>query len=76
MRDRDLDGFNVQLFRELDGVLDGLASLAWQAENKVAVHDQAELVAVLGELAGMLQGRTLFDVLQNLLIAGFVPDDK
>ena len=38
--------------------------------------DQAQLVTVLGELAGMLEGRALLDVLQNLLIAGFVAHDE
>src|SRR5208283_4143089 len=61
---------------ELDRVLDGFARFAGQAKNEVAVHDQAELVAILGELAGALNGGTLLDVLENLLIAGFVADDK
>ena len=50
--------------------------LAGQAEDEIAVNDQAELVAILGELAGALDGGALLDVLQNLRIAGFVADDQ
>jgi hypothetical protein len=44
--DGDLDGLAVELLGELDGVADRLAGLAGQAEDEVAVDDQAELVAV------------------------------
>ena len=40
------------------------------------MDDQSQLVAILGELAGALDGGTLLDVLQNLLIARFVADDQ
>ena len=40
------------------------------------MHDEAKLVAILGELAGALDGRTFLDVLENLLISGLVADDK
>ena len=76
MRHRDLDGFDVQFLGEVDGVVDGLAGLARQAQDEVAVDDQAQLVAILGELAGALDGRALLDVLQDLLIAGFIADDQ
>jgi hypothetical protein len=33
------------------------------------VHDQTQLVAVLGELAGALNGGPLLDVLEDLLVA-------
>ena len=45
MRDRNLDGFHVELFGEIDGAADGFAAFARQAENEVAVDDQAELLA-------------------------------
>ncbi len=69
MRDRNLNRFDVKFFGELDRVLDRLSRLARQAENEISVHDQAKLVAILGELAGTLDGRALLDVLQDLLIA-------
>ena len=47
-----------------------------QTENEVAMDDQSELLAVLGELARALDGRALLDVLQDLLIARLVADDE
>src|SRR5580704_10002497 len=40
------------------------------------MNHQAQLVTILGELAGALDGRAFFDVLQNLLVAGFVANDQ
>ena len=37
---------------------------------------QAQLLAILGELARPLHGGALLDVLQNLRVAGFVADDQ
>ena len=50
--DGDLNGFDVQFLGEVDGVADGLAGFAGQTEDEVAVDDQPELVAVLGEVRG------------------------
>ena len=52
---------------EVDGVADGLAGLAGQAEDEVAVDDEAELVAVALEVEGTLDGGALLDVLEDLL---------
>jgi hypothetical protein len=49
--DGNLNGFNVQRLGEVDRVLDRLLGLAGQAEDEVAVDGEAEVVAVLGELA-------------------------
>ena len=37
MRDRNLDGFDVQLLGEIDGLAQGLAGFAGQADDEVAV---------------------------------------
>ncbi len=52
------------------------SSLAGQAQDEVAVDHQAELVAIFGELAGAFNGCAFLDVLQNLLVAGFVAHDE
>jgi hypothetical protein len=69
MSDGNLNGFDVQLLREVDGGANAFLGLAGQAKYEVPVHDQAELPAILGELAGALYGGTLLDVLQNLRVA-------
>src|SRR5579872_4312455 len=76
VRHRDLDGFDVQFLGELDRVLDGLARFARQAENEVAVNDQPELVAILGELARAFDRGAFLDVLQDLRIPGLITDDQ
>ena len=76
MRDRDLNGFDVQLLGEVDGVADGFLGLAGQAEDEVAVDHQSELVAILGELARTFDGGALLDVLQDLRIARFIAHDQ
>ena len=57
-------------------LLDGLVRFAGQSEDEVAVDDEAELVAILGELPGTLDGCALLDVLQNLRVAGLVAHDQ
>ena len=76
VRHRNLDGFHVEFLGEVDGAANGLLGLAGQAEDEVAVDDQAELLAVLGELARALDGGALLDVLQNLRVARLVADDE
>ncbi len=49
---------------------------ARQTDDEVAVNDQAQLLAVRREAARHVDGRALLDVLQDLLIAGFVADDE
>ena len=50
--------------------------LARQAEDEGAVDGDAELVAILGEALGDLDAHALLDVVQDLLIAGFVADEQ
>ena len=76
MGDGNLDGFDVQLFGEIDGPADGFAAFAGETKDKISVHHQAKLVAILGELAGTLDGGALLDILQNLLVAGFIAHDQ
>src|SRR6202011_801182 len=65
----NLDGLDIQFFRKLDGVADGLPSLTRQSQNEVSMDDQAQLVTILGELTSPFNGRAFLDVLQNLLVA-------
>ena len=50
--------------------------LAGQAEDEGAVDLDAQLVAVLGELAGDLDPHALLDVVQDLLVAALVADQQ
>ena len=76
MGDGDLDGLAVERLGEVDGVADRLLGLAGQAEDEVAVDDEAEVVAVLDEVARALDGGALLDVLEDLRVAGLVADDQ
>ena len=75
-RERHLDGVRVDLLGEAYRLLDRLLGLARQAENERAVDDDAEIVAILGEAASDVDPHALLDVVKNLLIAGFVPDQQ
>ena len=74
--DGDLDGLAVELLGEVDGVADGFLGLAGEAEDEVAVDDEAEVVAVLDEVACALDGGALLDVLEDLRVAGLEADDE
>ena len=74
--DGDLNGLAVELLGEVDGVADGLAGLAREAEDEVGVDDEAEVVAVLDEVAGALDGCALLDIFEDLGIAGLEADNE
>src|SRR5207247_2242794 len=69
MSDRNLNRLRVEFFGELHRALDRLRRLAWKPDDKITVHDYAELLAVFHELAGLLDARALLDVLEDLWIA-------
>ena len=73
---RRLDGVRVDALGEGDRLLDRLPGLAGQADDEGAVDGDAEVVAILGELLGHLDAHALLDVVQNLLVAGFVADEE
>ena len=50
--------------------------LARQPEDEGAVDHDAELVAVLGEASRDVDAHALLDVVQDLLVAGFVADQQ
>ncbi len=50
--------------------------LARQPEDEGAVNLDAEFVAVLGEALGHVDQHALLDVVQDLLVAGFVADHE
>src|SRR5690349_20971041 len=51
MCDRDLDRFAIELFREVDRLLNGLFGLPRQSKNEIAVNGDTKLLAVLDESA-------------------------
>src|SRR4030095_11400006 len=69
--DRNLNGFAVQLLCKLHRALNGLLSLAGQANDEISVDDNTQALAVLHEFQPLLDRRTLFYVLQNLWISRF-----
>ena len=75
-RQRHLDGVRIDLRGEADGLLDGLLRLARQAEDEGAVDLDPQLVAVAGEALRHLDAHALLDVVQDLLVAAFVPDKQ
>src|SRR6266404_8075411 len=74
--ERDLDRVRVDLGGEADGFLDGFLGLAGQAEDEGAVDDNTELVAILGKPLRDVDAHALLDVVEDLLITGFVPDEE
>ena len=76
MRQRYLDGVHIQLLGEIDGAPNGFFGLARQAEDEVAVNDEAEFLAVPGEVPRPFDGRALLNVLEDLLIARLVAHDQ
>src|SRR6476659_1084325 len=63
---RDLNRFAVKLLGKLEGALDGLGRLPWQPDDKIAVHHDAQPLAVLHKHSGLFDGRTFLDILKNL----------
>src|SRR5215831_10856015 len=66
---RDLNRFAVKLLGKLEGALDGLGRLPWQPDDKIAMHHDAQPLAVLHKRSGLFDGRTFLDILKNLRIA-------
>src|ERR1039458_9971532 len=65
------------MFRsELDGTPDGFLGFAGQTEDEVAVNDEAEFLAVPGEVPRPFDGRALLNVLEDLLVARLVAHDQ
>src|SRR5690349_6838694 len=61
--DGNLNRLHVQLFGKIDGTADRLAALARQAKDEVAMHEEAQLLRVFGELARAFHGGALLNVL-------------
>src|SRR6267142_876102 len=76
MCQRNLNRFAVQLLGEINRLLDRFLGLTGQTDDEVTVHLDANLLAVLHELARHINSRALLDVLQDLRIAGFKANDK
>ena len=62
---RNLNGFYVEGLGEVDRILNRLFCLAREAKDKVAMNDEAEVVAILGEGPRPLDSRAFLDVLQG-----------
>ncbi len=76
MSHRYLNGLDVKFLRERNRILDGLAGFPGKSQDKVAVNYQPEFVGVFCKLASTLNRCPFFNVLQDLLVAGFVADDQ
>ena len=74
--DRDLNRLAIKPFRKFDGVADRFSGLSGKAEDEVAVDDEAKFVAIARKVQRTLHGGPLPDVLEDLRVAGFVPDNK
>ena len=72
----NLNRLAIQFLGVVDGLLDGLFGFAGKADDEIAVHVNADLLAVLHEGAAHFHGRALFHVLQDLRVAGFEADDQ
>src|SRR5271154_5356279 len=75
MRHRNLNRLAIELLREINGALNGLVRFPRQPDNEIAVNVDADFLAILHEVASHLSRSALFDVLQNLRIARFEPDN-
>ena len=75
-RQRHLHGARIDFLGEGQGFLDGFAGLARQAQDEGAMHHNAQIVAILGEALGDLDQQALLDVVQDLLVAGFIADQQ
>src|SRR5215471_13117178 len=75
-RERDLDRVRVDFRGKANGFFDRLLGLAGQPEDEGAMDHDAELVAVLREAARDVDAHSLFDVIKDLLVAGFVADEQ
>src|ERR1700726_4561285 len=69
---RHLESVWIDFTGKPDRLLDRLLRLTGQAENKGAVDDDAELVAVFAELPRDINPHSLLDVVQNLLVARLI----
>src|SRR5262249_40071258 len=76
VRDRDLDRFAIELLGKLDRPLDCLWRLTRETNDEVPMNDDSELLTVLHELAGLLDGGALLDVFEYLRIARLKADDQ
>src|SRR5690349_21324740 len=75
-RQRDLDRMRIDLLREIQRLLNRLLRFARKTKNESAVNDNAKIVAIPGELLRDLDPHPFLDVIQNLLIAGFISDEQ
>src|SRR5215813_742603 len=66
----------IDFSRKSDGFLNGFPAFARQPEDEGAMDGDAEIVAVLGEPPRDIDQHSLFDVVQDLLIARFVADQE
>src|SRR5215470_10045905 len=74
--ERDLDRVRVDFRGKADGFFDRLLGLTGKAEDEGAVDRDPELVAILGKASRDVDPHPLLDVVENLLIAGFIADKK
>src|SRR4051794_13317535 len=66
----------IDFRREADRFLDRLLAFAGQSQNEGAVDCDPELVAVLREAPRDVDAHPLFDVVEDLLVAGLIADEQ
>src|SRR5262249_20028483 len=71
-----LNGFRIDFLGEINCALDRVSCLSRKSNDEVAVDPNSHFLAILRESASLFDCCTLFDVLQNLWITGFKPDNE
>src|SRR5215469_3175863 len=66
----------IDLARVLYRLLDGLPGLARKPHDEGSMDGDSQFAAVLGELSGELEADSFLDIVQDLLIAGFVAHEQ
>ena len=72
----NLDRFRLDVASKLDRLLNRLRSLARKSKDERPVDDDAQVFRVARKLPRNIQTNAFLDVDQNLIVAGFIPDEQ
>src|SRR5262247_681160 len=76
MRDRDLEGFRVQLLGICDCLTDRFARFTRQSDDEISMDPDARAFAVLDKLQSALCSDSFLDILEDLFISGLEADNE
>src|SRR5215510_2706885 len=76
MRDRDLEGFRVQLLGIGDCLTNRFARFTRQSDDEISMNPDACAFAVLDKLQSALRRDSFLDILENLFVSGLEADNK